>query len=737
MKNTHLETIIRAGIYGVFLLPFFFSARTMYPWHVGRTLLFYILVQILVFVTVLYLRKTKTNVFRITAVDWAVFAFFLTQFVSVFFGVNPLRSFWGYQIRMQGVITLLHLILFYGILRQHLNTKKQWERLFMWIIGVAGVSSLIAWIGAYVPTFLAGKIHPGTHLSGLLGNPIFFAAFLVMSLIFSLYLFFTYQTEKKQYRWFFLGLFFFLLATLIGSQVRGAFLGLLAGAFAGLLTYGFFAKQRKERMTIIAILAIGVVGFFGLYFLNQRTPVVKNTVPQLARVLNVSLAENTAQTRLMAWKIAFDGWKERPLFGWGPENYQAIFDAHYNPIFLQFSFAETVWDKPHNYALDILSTSGIVGFVAYFVLLFFIAYAIIRKLRGADTSNDVRAGSILFAGFIMFVVQSWVGIESIDALILWFTFIAVVAVALQSTSDRPVREKPYGMGWLVIAGIFLLLGAQQTHRLYASSILMGDARDTAELALVDDWQQKAQKTLAYPVPFLWEQAMYTVQDIAKIDGVEKLRAQDLEELAPTLLSIYEKELEKHGDTYQPHFWIAEVYAFMGEYLNESYLASSTYHLEQARKISPNQQRIPMLIAKNYLIQGEAEKGIQELRSLVEINPDLPEPHWFLGLALLESGNRQEGIVELEKGTSFGLGIQNNVLFLIDVYAEEKTYEKIVPLYEQLIVQDPNNDDWYARLAATHVALGNREEALLAIHKAVQINPALRAEAEQFIQASNL
>jgi O-antigen ligase len=78
----------------------------------------------------------------------------------------------------------------------------------------------------------------------------------------------------------------------------------------------------------------------------------------------------TAQTRFWTWGSAWKGFLDRPIFGWGPENFTRVFDKyfdtrHYNPN----QSTETWFDRAHSVVFDYLAETGIVGLAAYLGLI--------------------------------------------------------------------------------------------------------------------------------------------------------------------------------------------------------------------------------------------------------------------------------------------------------------------------------------------------------------------------------
>jgi len=71
--------------------------------------------------------------------------------------------------------------------------------------------------------------------------------------------------------------------------------------------------------------------------------------------------------RFVVWERAVTGWLERPLLGWGPENFNVMFQRHFNPVLFLPEYGQEIWfDRAHNIIVDTLVTVGIVGLLAYF-----------------------------------------------------------------------------------------------------------------------------------------------------------------------------------------------------------------------------------------------------------------------------------------------------------------------------------------------------------------------------------
>jgi tetratricopeptide (TPR) repeat protein len=177
---------------------------------------------------------------------------------------------------------------------------------------------------------------------------------------------------------------------------------------------------------------------------------------------------------------------------------------------------------------------------------------------------------------------------------------------------------------------------------------------------------------------------------------------------------------------------------MGEFMDEKYFSNSEEMLKEAWDINRARQNAPLILAKNYLVAGKNKESISVLDELVASNSEFQEPHWFLGLALMQDGQKERGRQELEKGKDFGINFnRGNILYMIDVYAETNDYKKIIPLYETLIAGEPDNPQYYASLAFAYAVAGDEEKVVFNLNKAVELQPELAPEAEAFLKEKGI
>jgi O-antigen ligase len=155
-----------------------------------------------------------------------------------------------------------------------------------------------------------------------------------------------YKEKVKKYislKW----LIFFFVLNLIGfyfSYTRGAWLGFLVAC-----PIYFFGSNRKRLLQVgLVVILAGVIAYF--------------------TAGNAMKRQDNDTTRVHQWKAALYAFKERSVLGYGYLN----FEEHSQDIKRRYGLESLKFSgHAHNNFLEILASTGILGFVCYMLWLFF------------------------------------------------------------------------------------------------------------------------------------------------------------------------------------------------------------------------------------------------------------------------------------------------------------------------------------------------------------------------------
>lgn len=116
--------------------------------------------------------------------------------------------------------------------------------------------------------------------------------------------------------------------------------------------------------------------------------------------------------------------------------------------------------------------------------------------------------------------------------------------------------------------------------------------------------------------------------------------------------------------------------------------------------------------KRLFDENQTEAAIVSLEKAVELNPDLAEAHFYLGIAydLLDLQKEQSGEVTGATGDERKKS------------RSEKAFERAVTAYKKMLAANPKDDMGQFNLGRTYSKLNRDEEAVDAFEKAVELKP---------------
>src|SRR3989344_4082759 len=300
----------------------------------AKTLVFQMVFAILLFIFLCRLLWERNSaifdrVKRITKenlVFWLLVLLFATHFLSTIFSVDFHYSFFGSPYRGGGFISYGFYILF-AIATFLIIKKNDWKKLWNVAIGVGVIVCILALFSRFglFSNFLITRID---NLSSTIGGPNTLGLY-VMLLVFPA-LSFGLQAKNNIKRGLYLiasALFSFIVLLTIS---QGAYLGLAMGAIYFLIFFPTKSFKEKTSRKIfygkIAILT-AVALLFLLAIIIKSNPDDALNDHYLFEQLTTWKVD---KSRLATWQVSFDAFLDRPLLGYGPENFSIGFDRNYD-----------------------------------------------------------------------------------------------------------------------------------------------------------------------------------------------------------------------------------------------------------------------------------------------------------------------------------------------------------------------------------------------------------------------
>lgn len=433
-KMSWLWYVIFIGTCLIIFTPFIISARYFFPFVGPKSLYFMALVEVIFAAWIILMASNPRYRPRFNILAIILILFMLSQTISSVFGVDFFRSFWSKYERMTGLLMQFHLFAFFLVLSSAFKKKEDWMKIFGTSVFAAILMSFIN-LSPRLASGLLGEMAQASRGGATIGNSSFLGTYLLFNFFFSLYLFFN---SKKWIKIFSAAGLLIIGIALYLSTARAALLSMIGGLVLLILLWLLLNKKKKLKIFGVALVVLAIISVgISVYLAVKPGNFISNIV-----------SENIGTTfggRLPVWKGGWQGFSEKPLFGWGLENFEIVFARHFDSCFLGPDCGGDIWyDRAHNIIMDTLVTTGIFGMVLYLGVFCTVFYVLWRNFF-KNLLSFWTAG-IFSVILISYFVQNLTVFDMVNSYMLLFLVLGFVgSVSLfregeeRETVDKPVN----------------------------------------------------------------------------------------------------------------------------------------------------------------------------------------------------------------------------------------------------------------------------------------------------------
>jgi len=550
------------------ILPYVVTNDLIYPHITGRNFLFRTIIALGSGVVFIYAFTIGFNRFFNNKVTLLFLAFIGIKLLSVVFSVDVCNSLLSSLTRMDGVLLWFYLFLYYLLLRVALVHDKGLIILLRFTIFLATSSAaylLMLWIG---DTSVALDRQTFTF-----GNPAFYGTHMLFHSGLSAYL--VIKERRKYLRVFWIISTVLCLIGLLMSGTRASMLGVSVGlVFILMLKFSNLNKIRsrinyKKIILAFAILAIGIFGVSNMH--------VQKLFPAVDRIQNTSLKQKEIRTRIGAVIAGLKGWKERPVLGWGDENYSYVYHKYNNQINV-----DRWMDKSHNQIIEVLVTNGLVGLFVFILL-------IVRVCRQLVSNKGDVANCILAATFLAWFVQNLFIFDTINSYLYLILLFGVASIATKD-SEFKVNTNLRGITFsIVISTLSLFLTFYLYKDAYQSSKSIRKANES--LLLSDFKEALSTNNLSNK-----EATVFLLANMPTMLQSDDLSSEDKIEIIDFGLSSANDQIERTPKDIKILLLSSRLYYSVKSYKSE-YLIKAREIIEEAKNIAPYRTDVSNLYDK--------------------------------------------------------------------------------------------------------------------------------------------
>ncbi|NQW17643.1 MAG: O-antigen ligase family protein [Chloroflexi bacterium] len=431
---------IRFGLMALLFTPLIVSPSTIFPFIVGKALFSRTVIEITFALwLILMLRRPE---YRPAQSKLAIFLglFVLATLVSAVFGVSFQRSIWSNYERMTGTFDLFHWWAALVIMMSMIKGVTQWRLYLTAFLSIGLFISFLGLLQANEQTWGAFSWLRGQDIGRLtisLGNATYVGSLgMTLSLLgFGLFMDKMWRPSpavatdgsaspaprhrgrrttgaraaspgiSDDLRLPIAALYLLVIVAgiyiLIESGSRGSLMGLAAGLAAAGIAYSIWGSHYGWRLVsriALAVLATGVVLF--LVLPSSALSGLKDLSPVLFRSVGSTEADQSLHSRGVGTRSALQAFSERPITGYGFENYSTVWNNHLEDDDFLGVFPEL--DVAHNDPAEILSTTGVLGFTPYALMWIWALWLAYTRFRAREESQwiDLAMLGAIFGFFI-------------------------------------------------------------------------------------------------------------------------------------------------------------------------------------------------------------------------------------------------------------------------------------------------------------------------------------------------
>ena len=735
------------GFFVILTLPILNLPPWFSPPDWGKTIVFRILLSILIFVFLWQALSKEQITIKTSLPFWLLVSLLGIFLLANIFSLDPHFSFWGSPYRSGGFLNFAFYIIF-AILVFSIIRQKDWQKIWDFAIFIGILVSIVAIFQQYG---LISKIFIpfGARAPSTIGGPIFLAIYLLL-LSFLTLSFGLKQAGLKKLFYFLSFLLFFLVAVFI-TQTRAVIIGYLVGFLFFILFYPVrkFSVSLGLKLTALIILLSGI---YGIYFVNTQTELPQFI--QKNRFLNgvtarLSIKAGLADSRISGWKVALPVLKDRPILGYGPENFAIGFDKFYDPSLPKITKEwGSWWDRAHNFIFDIGVTAGIPALIIY-LALFGVLFFQLQKLKTAEKSVDEyveKTPKVIYHGiqatFIGYLVANFFSFDTFSTYLISFLLIGYSLHLIYQNNGSPTSIIPTQFSSLILKWRGLLLFLLFVLLIWfiwvfnAKPFQINKEINWASYESKGGYHEKAivrMENLLAKRSFLDAYLRLKYADI--IDEYIKAKPE-------LTISLVQKAIEilKENTNIMPYY--TRDWLLLGSYTNIliergqiKLKDEANSYFEKAHQLSPKRQEVFTEWIKTDLLTGEYQKAKERAEKCIALNEKLGDCYWLMGLTqgYLKNfdGLNHDTNIALTKG--YDTQSENAFLQLTKVYAQTQNYQDLVKTLTKLISINPNNPQYHASLAAAYQKIGDLEMAKKEALKVLELKPEAKGEVEEFLK----
>jgi O-antigen ligase/tetratricopeptide (TPR) repeat protein len=610
----------------VALIPLVFDPSSDVPFVVPKALLSHGLAYVLVAVIAGLLIRHGRAVVVWSWLHVPVLAFLVASALATVFAADPMLGLYGTHGRMLGLASTADGVVLYFAIVLLIRTRAE-----AFALALSASGSALAVLG-YEALQLLGRdpfswsLDSTVRPFSTLGQSTALAQYLTSLGIGALACGLVVDRVRPLVHVLVLAFAGLLLLGSAATDTRSALIGVAAGsALVGVFVW-LLRPSRQARAIALACAASAIAIGAGLLMLTPLGARLTATIETGQGDANGNLIdrlEPSAAGRVTLYEIGARMVNERPLLGYGPDNF-IVGVPRYRPERAPVQIRQSLASSAHSWVVQVTATTGVVGLVCFTAIAF---VALSLALRGGLRPAALAGAAVLAA----FLGTGLTTVNEFGTEWLFWGSVGVIAAARgpQANISESARQTARGAGHRRATRV------SNVQRLAPFAVVVG-----AALVALTGWNA--------------------------LEASREARAsQDARQLGPTSQSIDHGLRATGSDGGRADYWhsLGLAYVGAGRWLE----ASNAF--DRARRLAPYDVRFvgdlvqAQLLLANAGDVGAKARAVQFADEAVRIDPNNPGPHLVRAVAMQVAGNLPDALRSVERALALDPSSTNAALYV--------------------------------------------------------------------------
>jgi hypothetical protein len=374
--------------------------------------------------------------------------------------------------------------------------------------------------------------------------------------------------------------------------------------------------QRRTRIVGGFLLGTVLIGFIGFWTLFQ-TP---------GNPINDFFVERKSNNRLIFWDIAKQGIQDRPLLGWGMNNYAYVFQDKFTPVFFSKNNVPELWtNNPHNMVWEYGVNQGIVGLGLYLVIFLGILFFAIREsYRDRSKAPWLIAG---IAGLVGYFIQNLFIFDTPATTFIFWVVIGSMIGLLPEWKTVTISEKYRYVfqSSYIIGGIVLIV--------LLPTLVFLPWKESREWVVYSNFSEMARRTetpqgisrlgYASDTAYIAGRLLEIVQQSMGQKITQEQGDQFLASINNLIIGL-EAEVTQGPDNFRARWTLGQLVNFAiyttGQATPEN-ITRGRAHIERAIAMNPENAFTYLDLAQSYLLEGNIAQAREIVLQTIALAPE--------------------------------------------------------------------------------------------------------------------